>query len=91
MSNKTITLQSNSGKTLRCQVGYGDFKRMSELTARPGINGTAHFSPDYVRKVLHGERNNDQIVEIALIYYGNIQRARQEIEVYLMANPIKLP
>ncbi|MEL6536988.1 MAG: hypothetical protein AAFQ98_16320 [Bacteroidota bacterium] len=58
------------------EVEHGDYKRIAELTV--SSNGTP-YSADYVRKVIHGDRINQQIVKKAQAYFREKKRMMKRL------------
>ena len=60
------------------EVEHGDYKRIAELT---NSNDGKPYSADYVRKVIHGDRINQQIVKKAQAYFREKRRMMKRLEV----------
>lgn len=59
------------------EVEHGDYKRIADLTLSG--NGVP-YSADYVRKVIHGDRVNKQIVKKAQAYFREKRRMMKRLE-----------
>ena len=58
------------------EVEHGDYKRIAELT----VSGNGEpYSADYVRKVIHGDRINQQIVKKAQAYFREKKRMMKRL------------
>lgn len=58
------------------EVEHGDYKRIAELTVS---NDGKPYSADYVRKVIHGDRINQQIVKKAQAYFREKKRMMKRL------------
>ncbi|MEL6537905.1 MAG: hypothetical protein AAFQ98_20965 [Bacteroidota bacterium] len=56
---------------------HGDFQRIANLVKKKG--GEETYTADYVRKVLFGTRDNNQIVKKAKQYFKKKRRMTEEL------------